>query len=191
MRAIRTGATGRGVAAWLLAAAATLLGAACGDAIDPASPPFRTLDLAAAMEEAGRDGKAVFIDFYATWCPPCRRLEAVTWPDAGVQQWLLANTIPLKIDAERQQELAGRFGVEAYPTLLFLDADGRELGRVLGFRDPADFIAEGSRILARGVSRGAEGPPNADAAGAAPLDPAAGPVDVPASGGGSSPPEGA
>jgi thiol:disulfide interchange protein len=136
-----------GLRAWLVAAG-MLLAVGCGDAIDPASPPFRQLDLDAAMAEAGRDGKAVFIDFYATWCPPCRRLEAVTWPDASVQEWLLANTIPLKIDAEREHALASRFGVQAYPTLLFLDADGRELGRVLGFRDPGDFVTEGARILA-------------------------------------------
>ncbi|MFZ9691611.1 MAG: thioredoxin family protein, partial [Phycisphaerales bacterium] len=83
----------------------------------------------------------VFLDFYATWCPPCRRLDAETWKDPQVVSWLEANAIPLKIDAERNPGLSERFMVEAYPTLVFLDPSGREVLRVLGFRDPAAFLA--------------------------------------------------
>ena len=134
----------------LLAALVATMGAlaGCGPAIDPAMPPFRAIGFDEALAEASREGKVVFIDFYASWCPPCRRLAAVTWSDPAVQEWLMANTVPLKVDAERSVALAERFSVEAYPTLVFVDAEGREIGRFLGFRDPEAFIAGAGQVLA-------------------------------------------
>lgn len=131
----------------LLAGLTAAFLASCGESLGPPPAPFRQISFDEAVAEAGREGKAVFIDFYASWCPPCRRLAAATWPDPAVQEWLDTHTVPLKIDAEREVRLAGRFGVEAYPTLIFIDGEGQEIGRLLGFRDPAGFIAEGSRIL--------------------------------------------
>lgn len=124
----------------IAAACLVLFAVSCSEPIDPAAPPFRAIAFDEAVEEAGRDGKIVFLDFYATWCPPCRRLDAVTWKDPEVAAWLEANAIPLKIDAERNTALAERFMVEAYPTLVFLDPQGGELTRVLGYRDPAAFL---------------------------------------------------
>ena len=126
----------------IAAACLVLFAVSCDAPIDPAAPPFRAIAFEQAIEEAGRDGKVVFLDFYATWCPPCRRLDAVTWKDPQVAAWLEQNAIPLKIDAERNTALAERFMVEAYPTLVFLDPSGREVRRVLGFRDPQAFLIE-------------------------------------------------
>jgi thiol:disulfide interchange protein len=125
----------------IVAAFVIVVATSCGAPIDPAAPPFRAIAFEDAAEEAARDGKLVFLDFYATWCPPCRRLDAETWKDPQVVSWLEANAIPLKIDAERNPGLSERFMVEAYPTLVFLDPSGREVLRVLGFRDPAAFLA--------------------------------------------------
>lgn len=136
----------------IAAACLILLATACEAPIDPAAPPFRAIAFEQATEEAARDGKMVFLDFYATWCPPCRRLDAVTWKDPAVVSWLEANAVPLKIDAERNPELAERFMVEAYPTLVFLDPSGREVLRVLGFRDPAAFLAAARAARAGGGS---------------------------------------
>lgn len=133
----------------IAAACLFAVASSCDAPIDPAAPPFRSIAFEQAVEEAGRDGKLVFLDFYATWCPPCRRLDAVTWKDPGVAEWLETNAVPLKIDAERNTALAERFMVEAYPTLVFLDPSGRELLRVLGFRDPESFLAVAKSAQAR------------------------------------------
>ncbi len=141
----------------IAAACLVLFVVSCSEPIDPAAPPFRAIAFDEAVAEAGREGKIVFLDFYATWCPPCRRLDAVTWKDPEVAAWLEANAIPLKIDAERNTALAERFMVEAYPTLVFLDADGTELRRVLGYRDPAAFLLEARSALERSFAVGGDG----------------------------------
>ena len=103
---------------------------------------FRTETFGSALEEAGTEGKLVLIDFFTTWCGPCKMLDQMTWPDPRVIDLLGTKTVPLKIDAEKEAELAKRYKVDAYPTVLFLKPDGTEVDRLIGYRDPAKFIEE-------------------------------------------------
>lgn len=66
--------------------------------------------------------KPAVIDFYATWCGPCKATAPV-FAD-------LANTFAgkvdfYKIDIDRQPELASLFGVTSIPSLLFIPKDGK------------------------------------------------------------------
>ena len=65
--------------------------------------------------------KPVLIDFYATWCGPCRVLEPIldelyTEYDGKIDIY--------KVNTEDEQELAGAFGVMSLPTLLFIPMEG-------------------------------------------------------------------
>ena len=91
----------------------------------PAEEPFHRLPFADAAALARTEKKVVFIDFFTTWCGPCKRLDAVTWKDEGVQRWLREKTVALKLDAEREVVLARRYQVRSYPTLLILTPDGQ------------------------------------------------------------------
>ncbi|MDA0975632.1 MAG: thioredoxin family protein [Phycisphaerales bacterium] len=135
----------------------------CTPPIDPATPPFRPIDYDAALEAAAREGKVVFLDFYASWCPPCRRLDSTTWKDPAVVAWLDANTIPVKIDAEAEGELAWAFMVEAYPTLVLVDAEGTELGRMLGFLPPEVFLDAAKSVIDRAATTSGDHPIARDA----------------------------
>jgi protein disulfide-isomerase len=87
-----------------------------------------------ALAEAKRTGKPVFIDFYTTWCGPCKFLDEVTYKDAKFvaesKNWIM-----VKIDAEKNKtnvQLAQKFKVEGYPTMVFLKPNGKEADRAVG-----------------------------------------------------------
>lgn len=111
-----------------------------------AEPPFRDLAFADALAAAKAEGKVVMVDFFTTWCVPCKRLDKVTWKDPEVVAWLERRTVPLKVDAEKETELAGRFAVEAYPTIVFAGADGSALGKLVGYYEPKDFLTMAERV---------------------------------------------
>lgn len=109
--------------------------------------PFSDLTFEAALAEAKRSEKVVMIDFFTTWCGPCKKLDRTTWKDPKVVEWLAAKCVALKIDAEKEAPLAKRFGVMGYPTILFVNSDGTELDRLVGYRDGAKFLEEAASSL--------------------------------------------
>jgi thioredoxin-related protein len=103
-------------------------------------------DLEAAQAEAGARGTMVMIEFYADWCNWCRRLEADTFSVPEVQREL-AKFVPIKLNGEEGgAELAASFGVDSYPTLIFLDPEGNEMDRILGYLPPDRFLRRVGRI---------------------------------------------
>ena len=68
-------------------------------------------------------------DFWATWCPPCKELKPTI--EALAKEY--EGKIEIRsIDSDQNKELAQKFNVQAIPTLVFLDAKGNELSRIVG-----------------------------------------------------------
>jgi len=75
-------------------------------------------------------------DFWATWCPPCKELKPIIEALASEYE----GKIEIKsIDSDQNKDLAQKFEVKAIPTLVFLDAKGNELSRIVGLV-PRDTI---------------------------------------------------
>ena len=103
-------------------------------------------DLEAARAEAGTRDTMVMIEFYADWCNWCRRLDADTFSVPEVRHEL-ARFVPIKVNGDKGgAELAASFGVDSYPTLIFLDPDGNEMDRILGYLPPDRFLRRVRRI---------------------------------------------
>jgi thiol:disulfide interchange protein DsbD len=110
--------------------------------------PDRTLpwrhDEAAAFAEAKSAGKGVLIDFSATYCKPCGKLETDTFSADGVYEKILAEYVPLKFDVSKGSDLDDqhqeKYDAETLPAVILLDADGHELGRVREFVPADDFL---------------------------------------------------
>lgn len=109
--------------------------------------PFVELPFREAAERASREGRLLLLDFTAAWCPPCRKMEAQTWPDADLRAWLAEHVVAIQVDLDADPELARRFDVQAIPTLVFLRG-GEVLDRHTGFLDAQELRAWGAGLLA-------------------------------------------
>lgn len=94
-----------------------------------------------AMEKANEKNRPVMIDFYTDWCSWCKQLDRTTYVDPTVMK-RAEKFISLKIDADDQRPLAARYKVGAFPTILFINPEGIEIHRVVGFRPAEDFLRE-------------------------------------------------
>ena len=115
---------------------------------------FHDLGFDEALERAAAEEKVVFVDFFTTWCLPCKEMDETTFKDPDVAAWLAENTVALKIDAEASETneaLAGRYGVRSFPNYVFISTNGDVMDRITGKRLPSEFIKDGEGVL-RGES---------------------------------------
>ncbi len=66
--------------------------------------------------------KPCMIDFYADWCGPCKMVAPVL---EELQKEYGDSIVIYKVNTEEQQELAGMFGIQSIPSLLFVPQDGQ------------------------------------------------------------------
>jgi thioredoxin-related protein len=98
-------------------------------------------DFAAARKEAAAAGKPLFLDFGTEACVWCRKMDATTLRDRTVVDLLNANFIPVKVDGEREARLTQSVGVQAFPTLAIVSAQGQVLARHEGYADVSKLMA--------------------------------------------------
>jgi thiol:disulfide interchange protein len=94
-----------------------------------------------ALQQAKENKKLVFLDIYATWCGPCKMLKKNTFTDEAAGKFFNENFINVSIDGEAGvgPELAQRFNIIGYPTLIIADADGNVVLQTAGYVD-ADYL---------------------------------------------------
>src|SRR5437879_2800757 len=95
-----------------------------------AEEPFADVSLKQAKADAREKDRVVMIDFYTTWCGPCKQLDKTTWKDEDVQKWLGKHVVAIGLDAEQHEKTASKYNVHAYPTILFIKPDGEEIDRI-------------------------------------------------------------
>ena len=95
-----------------------------------------------ALARAGTEKKPIMIDFYTDWCRWCDTLDAKTYSDTQVSEFIAKNVVPYKIDAEKGEgiDLAKKYGVKAFPTILLIQSNGEEIDRLLGYMPPDKFL---------------------------------------------------
>lgn len=101
--------------------------------------PWRT-DFAAAKDEARRDDKPVFAYFTASWCGPCQAMRHTTWADASVDA-ALRDYVPVKIDVDRNPDLASAYRISAVPSFVVLGQDEKPQRQTDGALPPAEMVA--------------------------------------------------
>lgn len=96
------------------------------------------------MAKAKAENKVIFVDFHTEWCGPCKQMAATTFMDENVGEIFNKRFINAKIDAEKGEgvELAKKYEIKAYPTMLFIDAQGQIIHRIVGGKDVTGIMAE-------------------------------------------------
>jgi thioredoxin-related protein len=96
---------------------------------------FEQSSLAEALKIAGAESKFVFIDISTSQCGSCTLMSSKVYPNDRVGHFFNTNFVNLKVDVEKEEGpgLARKYQIASYPTLLFLDTDGRTVHRATGF----------------------------------------------------------
>jgi thioredoxin-related protein len=116
-------------------------------------------DFQAAEGRAREEEKLTLINFTGSdWCPPCMRLRKEVFSQPEFAKYAKEKLVLLEADFPRRRQLSGaqqaaneslarKFGIEAFPTLVVLNPDGTEVGR-LGYTPggPAALIARIQRL---------------------------------------------
>ncbi|MXV15802.1 thioredoxin family protein [Hufsiella ginkgonis] len=104
-----------------------------------------------ALAKAKAEHKYIFVDAYATWCGPCKLLKSTTFADPEAAAFFNANFVNVSIDMEKGEgpKLAERWQVEAYPTLIIFDPEGKPVLGTAGFMKAKELIRFGKQALAR------------------------------------------
>lgn len=110
---------------------------------------FSKISFQKAVKQAKASGKLIFIDVHTSWCGPCKEMAATTFVDSEVGKVFNQRFINLKIDAEEGADgpmISKAYTVSAYPTLLFINGEGKLVRKLVGKQSKEKLLAAVSSI---------------------------------------------
>ena len=102
-------------------------------------------DFVRFLQQAVPAGRIPVVYFYADWCGPCRRFRAAL-PSHEVDEALQRATL-IKVNVDSCQELADAYGVQAVPTFVKVDAQGRALAIITSDKWGEDIPSQIAPVL--------------------------------------------
>jgi thioredoxin-related protein len=116
--------------------------------------PTKWLAFDDGLAKARTENKPIFVEFYTDWCIFCRKFQKETIKNQKVARMLSENFAYVRLNAENSKnrvryngksfsnvELTQAFGINAYPSLVFLDAKSKPITMLSGFVPPNEFLA--------------------------------------------------
>lgn len=102
-----------------------------------------------ALAKAKAENKLLFVDAYAQWCGPCKKMAKYEFTQEAVGEYYNANFVNLKLDMETAngRTFDAQYPVSAYPTMFFLDGDGNVVKKVRGGKKAADLISMAKKVM--------------------------------------------
>ena len=120
------------------------------------------VSLEEAVELQKKTPKKIIMDMYTSWCGPCKMLDRNTFQNEDVAKYINENYYAVKFNAEgekevnfkgktytnpnynpakakrrnSQHELAAKYAVRSYPTMLFLDEKAEMISPIIGYKTP-------------------------------------------------------
>jgi len=123
------------------------------------------LDFETAIDRNEKEKKFIFIDIYTDWCGWCKRMDATTFKDPKVTDFMRNNVYAVKMNAESKEPIAfnghlyeykqinakGGYNTLAinlldskmsFPSFVVLSKKETKLGKIIGYKKPSDFLRE-------------------------------------------------
>lgn len=102
-----------------------------------------------ALEKAKQENKLLFVDSYAQWCGPCKRMAKYEFVKPEVGDIYNSNFVNLKLDMETKngRTFDSKYPVSAYPTMFFLNGDGEVVKKVKGGKKAQQLISMAQSVL--------------------------------------------
>lgn len=101
------------------------------------------------LREARKEQKPIILDFWASWCGPCKKMDQQTFTDPKLAEFINGNFLIYKVDIDSFDGMAitEKFEIESFPSMLVLDSRARSLETLKGFY-PAQYLEkELSKII--------------------------------------------
>jgi thioredoxin-related protein len=117
--------------------------------VGPTKVKFLSADWSAAQQKAKAEKKLYFVDFDASYCASCRNMDASTYQDPALASFMESNVVALRLDV---QDFEGamwsqNYEVEALPTMLIFNQDGKLVKRIVGYKSAKDLMAAFSEVM--------------------------------------------
>lgn len=107
-----------------------------------------------ALDQAKKENKLVFIDFYADWCGPCKQLAKEVFTKEEVGAYYNEKFICVQVNTEdaANKTHVRKYKVNSLPTLVYMQADGKLISSVSGTMGVDDFITAGKVAAGEAMS---------------------------------------
>ena len=99
------------------------------------------------FDDARAQKKFVLLDLGAVWCHWCHVMDETTYRDPKVVKLIRQHFIPVRVDQDAQPDLSRRYEAFGWPATIVMDANGNDIGKMRGYREPVRFAGTLQAIL--------------------------------------------
>lgn len=100
------------------------------------------------LQLAKQNNKPIMVDFYTDWCGWCKKLDSDTYSNTKVQA-LADKFICVKVNGDKDRANTAKYGVNGYPTIVFLSSEGKEIDRNVGYTIPEELTKTMQKLLGK------------------------------------------